>query len=182
MANVLPEQLKKNNQKEYLFRFIIITEVLLSSVFVFSTILVLPSYRASLVEEKNKNTQITQIREYNVTRREDFREEAINKTRASLDVLSRRPRGVVTSDIVENILRVVDDTGGIVFNGVFYEDTQKNGSIRKIIISGVSDTRAKLLLFTKNLENTEKFNDVILPVSNLTEGKDLTFSVVANIK
>lgn len=182
MANVLPHDLKRQNHKEYHIRFLIMIEVLVSVVFVFSTMLVIPSYIVSTLEEENKAEQMRSINEYNAKKVSDSREDILESTKASLDVLSESRERTKMTPIIDRLLSVMKTTGGIEFSGIRIESASENIQSTSVVFSGVASTRDKLLMFTNELNNTEGFKGAVLPVSNLKEYADLPFSVSFNVE
>lgn len=51
----------------------------------------------------------------------------------------------------------------------------------KILISGLAKTRVKLLEFKDNLENSDLFSEVVVPLENILKKENIDFSIKANI-
>ncbi len=67
----------------------------------------------------------------------------------------------------------------IVINNFVY--TSKDESSASIILEGISGNREALTTFVKNLQSTELFKSVDLPISNFTKDKNLNFSISITI-
>ncbi len=52
----------------------------------------------------------------------------------------------------------------------------------KILISGFSKSRARLLEFKNNLENSPLFSEITVPLENLLKKENLNFDIKANLK
>jgi len=181
MANLLTDDLKKQNKKEYRFRFFTMVMFLSSIVLFFGLVLSIPSYIVSLTKEKEKQSEIEDKRTKPLAEEGDIKEDALATTKEAMIVFSQEDNFISMTDLINTIIEISDNVGGIDFSGVSYVLGDEKQKESKILISGVSDTRDKLLSFTNALRSSDLFTSVELPVSNLKENINLSFSINATI-
>jgi len=176
MINLLPNEDKITNKKDYLSRLFMVSGILLFVVITIAFVLFLPVFLSLFFEEKDLSGQLKVIKQG------DTSVEA-EKIYADLDVLNTRlslyeknnneVRQV--SVLIEKIIAL--KTSGIRISYLKYEK-DSNG---KIVIIGKSDNRADFVDFKKKLEDDELFGAVSSPLSNLLKETDISFTMTIEL-
>ncbi|PIP86941.1 hypothetical protein COW81_02830 [Candidatus Campbellbacteria bacterium CG22_combo_CG10-13_8_21_14_all_36_13] len=154
---------------------------LLSIILFFGLVLSIPSYLVSLTKEKEKQSQVEQKRAQTTTEQDETKVEILNKTKEAIILFKKEKDPVSMTNLINTVIEIADNLGGIDFNGLSYVLGDEKQKESKVLISGVSETRDKLLSFTNALRVSGMFKAVELPVSNLKENIDLSFSINATI-
>ena len=78
------------------------------------------------------------------------------------------------SDLMEKLT-------GAANNGIKFSEIRIDAVGKKMSFGGTADTRDSLLTLKKNLEETETFSDVDLPLSNILQKDNVEFEISANL-
>lgn len=74
-----------------------------------------------------------------------------------------------------NLYQILDTISRDLLIEVRIDSIEINGNSNKIIVSGYSPTRDKLLAIKNKLEISPKYKDIDFPISNLANPKDIDF-------
>ncbi len=177
MFNLLPEALKIEIKKEYFIRKVLLSLVfvifiqIIFFVFIFPTLLISKSRSSEIAlrsEEMNRHLSILNI----ASTTSDIK--SLNAKLSAMDSALKYPALV---PFLNSILG--QKSKSIVINNFVY--TSKDESSASIILEGISGNREALTTFVKNLQSTELFKSVDLPISNFTKDKNLNFSISITI-
>ncbi len=174
MANLLPTNTKKTIRKEYRFRFLIVSSVMLAALIGSALLLLLPGYTLSslrgdiasdqLAFEKNKSTSLKEEEENN---------RIILGVNSKLRLLSvQKDGGPSAYDTLNRIIEIKNSD--IKISSFFFG---KNADNTSLSLSGVAATRSTLLDFINTLKAEKDFISVDLPISNFVEQRDIDFSI-----
>jgi len=182
MSNVLPREIKKQNQREYALRFWSLVFLTISMLLVFAGILLIPSYLISVTEEESKIEQIKLVRSYNASKASDVNEQTIDLVKNQLALFDIKRDEIELESVLGEILNAHDSVGGISLTEVLYETNFDSiESPNRLSLRGVAHTREDLLDFSQNLEKQDLFGNVDLPVSSLRNERDLNFSLIVEV-
>ncbi len=169
MTNLLPYKNMRSIQMEYWCRVGIVVGISFTIVLCIGIILLVPSYLSSkehlrLVTEQ----EATIVAEISATDDAELQKllDKIEDQMAS--VMSHRPtlfRGI--SDVLREIPRGIQITD-------FVMTTEKSREVR---LYGIADRRDTLIRFRENLEASQKFADIVLPLSDLAASEDISFDI-----
>jgi hypothetical protein len=174
MINLLPPEEKKIIGKEYKHRVFVTYLIFLTAGLIVSLILLLPSYfvmnvvvneledEAAFLENSNESTEMEKINAELRLTKERLRAVTINSKRVEF------------YEIIEKIS--IHKPRAVTLNNFSYTKGI-DGKESKLLLGGNASTRDSLLLFTKDIENDELFDEVVLPVSSLAKEKDIDFSL-----
>lgn len=174
MINLLPLENQRLLRAIYRKRFINITLVVLSFLFISSTIMLVPSY----VIYKAKGAEA-------LSRLGEFSEEDRQKTEEGLATIAKFKQnlgqifpatvaGVTLSERLNLVLSVREE--GLNITEISITD-KKNFSLR-----GVAETRQDIISFVDALESIPDVTEVNSPISNLIAERDGTFVISFSFK
>ncbi len=177
MINLIPKEEKTHITEEYRRRLLVIFLLLLLCSSTAALFLSLPTY--VLLEAKHKTVleSLEIAKRLSLERRDVETETAVRNLndRISVVLSSLQKRSVV--DIVSVV--VSKKIEGIHIQRISYDERQNNGII---LVSGVASNRERALSFVKELESSQIFSKVDLPVGSLVKERDLSFLISATLK
>lgn len=174
MINLLPQEKKKELRKNYRFRLVIVGSLLFSAVVV-SLCVVLGSFYLLMRIEKNDMSQALEAVKADEALIID--KGIIRQTGDKLTILLLSSENVLATEAINSILDNKDDD--IKINEISYSTSD---TVAKIKLRGVAGTREKLLEFTRELEDVDKFSEIQSPISDLSKSTDITFSIDIDTK
>jgi hypothetical protein len=166
MTNFLPQIYAKQAASDYRSRLFFVAFSLASVAFLVAIALALPSYlllrvRAAAISPTDAQAAAS------AQGIEDSVRAATAKA-AAVGAVAREER---MASVIERVIS--RRTAGIVISGLSF----RRGDSGAISLSGVAATREGLVSFVKSLEAEPAFSNVVLPVSALAKGKDISFSI-----
>jgi len=179
VINVLPIEEKIKIKNEYWKRFSIVVLLTLSIVFIFSTLLLLPSY---LYSSTKQSLYENKLEEFN-TNNKDFNSNSldtiINEINKKLDLVSTfKPGNSIYENIIGSILKDIPD--GITYNQIIYG--QKKDKTLSLEIHGVAIDRTSLRNFKAFIDKNPNFTSSNLPMSNFLDKSNLNFTIYIIVK
>lgn len=176
MINLIPTVAKKRISFEYWTRVISVCLLILTGVIVTGTLLLLPVYvrinSQIMVYADSAETATEKVSKY------DISSSALIKTsqqaRQLLDL-----RGNQNFTDVATILTALTNNEVTIDS---FEFRRGEKGLSPINISGKAATRQSLADFRKRLIEHESIASAFLPISNLTQDKDITFNVTVTMK
>lgn len=180
MANLLPENKKKEIRREFFVRALVLFLTLIFLSICISIGLMFPSY--ALLDIKQKEAEVQTI-VFEKTINFDDNNAAINilkRENLKLNALQTKDE-INFTDLVDLIVGKQPSTIRI---NTFYYDSLVNDDKKniQITIRGVADRRSDLINFVDILEKEDVFDQVDFPVSDLTKGKGIDFSLIILVK
>ncbi len=176
LVNLLPLNFQKTLKKILFLRFANLFVISLSASFLLGTILLIPTYiigNERLLDLESKislqdKTQLNQQESIVLTDTEDI-----------VSKLKIFPDGDIQNNsfVSEVIIPITEKSKNTVnINSILYEYRTNKEDIN-IKISGKASTRNILATFEQNLNKSELFKKVNLPISNFVKGKDIDFTI-----
>jgi hypothetical protein len=80
-----------------------------------------------------------------------------------------------TQDKQSNLYQILDNISQKLLQGVEIYNLEINRESSRVMVSGFSPTRDKLLRIKQILETTSEYENIDFPLSNLTDPKDIKF-------
>lgn len=173
MINLIPNEEKKKKLKDFYFRlFVVFIVMLAASIFVAAVALV-PAYLLSRVKESSVEAKIALQSSEPMP---DFDKETlaeVNDLDAKLSLIEKTGsnRYLVSEEVISEIVK--NKMPDIKLTEIIYSDDPTTGKV--IEIRGTAESRERLLLFKRTLEENKKFKTVDLPISNFVKGEDISF-------
>jgi hypothetical protein len=174
MINLIPNEEKKKIRRDFHFRFITVSFIMISICILVAVISILPSYfisnlRKNLANSKleaQKNEQIPPLDQKAMNEIDELRKKIILIENSGKNQFS------VTEEIFKRIIS--KKMSDININQIHYEvdPISKN---KKMSINGIAPSRERLLLFRQTLEEDPYFTQVDLPISNFIKGSNIRF-------
>lgn len=171
MINLIPPDSKKVIKREYLLRTATVWMALFSIVGIITVILLVPTY---VLLSKSLEAVAIETREGD----EDFDSDAYQALRAEFKKthqIAQRLAITATTTPASEILADIQavQTNDIMMTGFVYEND--GAVIKKVEVRGIASTRAALAAFSATLEQNPRFARADVPVSSLTNDRDLPF-------
>ncbi|MFA6296942.1 MAG: PilN domain-containing protein [Candidatus Paceibacterota bacterium] len=176
MLNLLPTEQKKKITQEYRLKVLWLSLFVLSCLFVFALIGILPSY----LNEKIKVNAITQEK----VLREQEQNNPVNvalikkaETNRSLAVFLDGQIGKIGSSTASLAIKEVlnKKTNAIKINSFSFKE-------KILIISGVASNRTELTSFLQSLKDDSYFKSASLPLSDIVKSIDNNFTIELILK
>jgi hypothetical protein len=174
MFNLLPEQQKKNLDKEYRLRKYYIIGCFAASTMLAALIFLLPSYISAKIALNAATTEQSDLQK-TVGAQADVSVSALHELKTETDALA-----TATSTPLSSLIRsvIADATANVHIKEMVYE-AQPSPSI---VLSGVAGTRDELLAFSNSLNKDTAFSSANLPVDDLAADKNSSFSITLMLK
>jgi|GEM_PF-1947459 len=178
MANLLPVQEKKQLNKEYRIRLLIVYVVAVGILIAIAIVLLVPTYVFSL----ERNTSAT--KHLDIARASA---KSPNENRDPVDIAQEVHDHITLLDLDASkqvsprtlFGRVVSyKPSTLTISSLLYNSDSQG---IQVTIEGVSSDRIGLDTFVKALKSESSFQSVELPISNLVSGTDITFSILVTL-
>ena len=175
MTNLLPFEEKKAVRGIYTMRRFIVALSLVVTAIIVGAIFLLPSFFIIAVKEERLSAELAGMKKAGVPDTNKHIEQAVTETNKTMDIL-KLSDGSALSEALLSVFSKSDSD--ISFTGFFYTKDASGTSPRKqVVIRGKATTRNALIAFVDRLKSERVFASVDLPVSDLAQAKDLTFSI-----
>lgn len=176
MINLLPPVEKEKLSKEYRYRKIVVYAILFSVIFVIGIILMLPSYfLADARERVAEEERAILINSDENTERAEAQAKLL-EVKEQLIALNREKVRTPLSTIISEIALYSESVSLHSFSYVRGNE-DADSSLR---VEGNAQTREGLLLFQKRLEEDDRIDKAVLPVSSLAKDEDIDFTIQIN--
>lgn len=173
-TNLLPEAEQKIIARNHARRIVRFFGVALSAILALGAFLLVPSYFQLLSQERSFADAAA--REEEGQKKLGVRDSLIAARATAASVSAARTFFTATtpvSPVVGNFLR---QRGGIVVGAL----SLKNDGI--LVMSGLARTRRDLLAFEEELRNSNQFQQIRIPPSDIIQDQDIHFSLEARLK
>ena len=173
MANLLTPEQKKYNKREQTLRLVIVGlgfacgAIILGGIFLVPSYILAESKKAALEEQVNLITEFVERRKVSTAQTEG------HITRTELEILQDTFGKGNVLDALSMVLGTKDST--VFVTSISYVRNTENG--HSVQIEGIARGRETLLAFKKRLEREAGITNVELPVANLIENTNPTFSI-----
>ncbi len=172
MVNLIPTNAQKQIKREYRLRVVTVWAVLLASSFVVIAALTVPLYvlvdsqlEASGLEYEQASLDATAMNEA---------KEKLVHANETAKLLAQKKTAVPFSNVFDALESLTDSAVSI--TSVAYTPDVKEGT-PQVVIQGVASSRASLADFQTRLESHALFENIVLPLSNLVQDRDITFEI-----
>lgn len=180
MINLLPQEDQNKIRQEHIRRLAATAGFILAFIISVSIILLAPAYIFLFFEGQSLKHRLQNFEKS--VEKEKIKEQeslltALNDKVKILSASARKRR--VLSDILKE--KILDQkTAALKFDAFLYEE-EKDKNPERIYLQGRADSRDDFLAFLENLERDPSFNQVISPINNLFQEKDLDFSIIIEL-
>ena len=177
MANLLPEEKRKQIERERWVHMITIGVIFFLVTTVLALVALIPSLFLSRSKGEDTQREVGLIQAFVKLQEESGTAQTVRDTQIRLLLLGEELEELSLIGVVENLVDSVNSRVGI--DAIrFSRTSNQEGSL---ILEGFALTREDLLAFAKELENVPLFTDVNLPVSNLARGSDIDFIITVTV-
>jgi hypothetical protein len=171
MINLIPPGSKKTIKREYLLRTATVWMVLFSIVGIITIVLLVPTY---VLLSKSLDVAAVETNAAN----DDFDARAYEELRSEFKkthLIAQRLAAASTSTLPSTVFADIQavQTNDIMMTGFTYE--ADGTAVKKVEVRGIASTRAALAAFSSTLEQNPRFARAEVPVSSLTNDRDLPF-------
>ncbi len=179
IINILPTKEKKALCKDYWMRFSTIFFNLVTLVGLLAIFLLVPSYFLSKLQENITNEKIEIFNKENVGLVENDTDKLIPNINSKIVILNKTKNNLqFGKNILDEVLSARNK--GIIFSQILYiKGTEGKPTIE---VNGVAKSRDDLRNFKTALDNTSKYEEVDLPISNFIGKNDLDFNILMKLK
>jgi hypothetical protein len=172
MANLIPPQAHTQVKNEYRLRVLTVWMVLLGCACLIVAVLNAPLY---VLIRGQLDAYLTEYAQANVES-ESFKESELAVTRAN--TIGILLSGTKKQEILSGVIAEIEAQSGegISLTEISLSRTEE-GTLTPILIKGIAKSRLSLTTFQKNLEEHPLFKKANLPLSNLAQDRDISFSI-----
>lgn len=170
MINLLPPQGKKKVSFEYHLRVASAYLMLIGSIVIVVGVLFLPSFFLIVFQKSAYMSQLDSS--VDTTRLEDIEKEFKISNDIS-DLLLDTKRYIPTGSVIDVVWELAAE-GVVIIN---LQIVKKEGAISAVNMRGVAINRDVLIQFRDSLKEHEYFEEVNLPISDLTKNENINFSI-----
>lgn len=174
MLKLLLKKEKDEIKKEYVFRFLIILFLGLSSIMFLFLISLTPSYVVLKIEEKNLNNELNLAQDSELNSDRKRLKDKLVSLQKTLNIVDT-PKSKISyyiQKITEKQLRDIS-ISGISF--------LKQTDVDSIVLDGNANSRASLASFITALESVPEFESVNLPFSSFARDAEIPFTITINL-
>ncbi|MFA6585999.1 MAG: hypothetical protein WCS86_02450 [Candidatus Paceibacterota bacterium] len=175
MINLIPNEEKKEMSRDFYLRLITVSFSMIGISFFIASILILPSYFLSSVEENAINAKLELQKNEPIPVPDQGTLITINDLKGKLGLIEniQKSKIIFSQRIINEI--ILKKIPSIKITNISYQNNLPTNE--KINISGRAPNREVLLSFRRALENNIAFSKVDLPISNFVKGSDIRFSL-----
>lgn len=173
MFNLLPKKQKKDINSEYRVRWF--SAVFIAVFFLQLTALatLFPSYVFSVLNHRELSSSLESLKVTEAFLSGEELNERIQNINQKTEILVSQSSEFFIREIVESLLE--QENENIRIRRILF-DSGSEGEF-KIALSGEAETREALVSFAERLESKERFQAVEVPVSDLAQRFNITFSL-----
>lgn len=173
MINFLPPEAKSAVKREYVVRTISVWALLLAIVALVGAVLLLPTYVLLTREFDALAIEVVRTENDASTQAYEAAHTALEKAYTLALQLGVVFRGPTASEVLREVQKV--QLSPITISGFSYEHT--GTKVEKVEIRGIAATREALAEFSAALERNPLFARAVVPVSDLAEDHNLSFTL-----
>jgi hypothetical protein len=176
MFKLLTDETKEKVRHEYVRRRTVVMLSAFIVVLIVGIIGLMPSYLLSNIRQNEVVEQTRILSDTGQTGDESSLQTWLDETNHKLEVLSPTLDSDRPSIFIDQLLEVKN--AGIRITGFSWTKLEEKITLT---ISGVAQDRVTLISFQDNLNASGHFSEVILPLSNLAQDKDLDFQITFSL-
>ena len=182
MANVLPRHDRETLRKNYRLRLLTTTALVLTGAMVVGIVSLIPAY-LSAQEEAEQAQRYKDIQsETRTVSKDDDALIAARYVRSQIEQAQNAQTSIITDALVLTLRDWEVHANDIIISGISFRYTDEKAPRPELRLSGRARSRATLNAFVQTLKQDPAFLSVTLPVSDLAESDESTFSVVIILK
>jgi hypothetical protein len=175
MINILPENEKKNIDREYQFRKIAVILFAVLGLIIIAIVALLPSYILAIYKSK---TAMLPIGVQDAVEKQVQFKRQLDDAKVLIRVLKPETNSQVPSEVIQLLAK--HKTESITINDISIE--KKKGAELGVIVKGVAQTRDSLSRFTDALMKETTIAKVDVPVSNFAKDSNIAYSFTITTK
>lgn len=177
LTNLLPPEREKILSRDYVFRIVVITAVLVTALTGAAAVLLVPTYTLLNINADDKRIRLTAMESKLSSVDESTlsaRLAILSNNTAALTALSNAPHA---STVIRNVLAI--SRPGIVLSSFSYAPSAGNSGT--LVISGSSGTRDALRSYQLALQGAPFARSATLPVSAYADDTDIAFTITVTL-
>ena len=173
MINLIPNEEKKKMAKDFYFRLAVVFFVMFTVSFLIASIAILPAYFLSLVKINEATAKLETQKKEPVLKPDQATLATIKGLSSELNLVESAKKNlyIISQKVIDEI--ILKKMPDIKINQIVYKNDPFNG--KTINIRGTAQSRERLLLFRRALEDDVVFKKVDLPISNFIKGSNIQF-------
>lgn len=178
MINLLSPQYKIEATREYYMRLGIVSVIFVIFLVVIAGVLLVPSYASVLVDERVKKEELVHLT--------GTRDPELEKISKSIQLINKNlssfsepyTQASFSLGVLDPVLKT--NRQGISIFEISY--AANDPALRTLSLRGGASSRENLLTFISELEKTNLFEKIDVPISNLLRDDNVTFDLVLKLK
>lgn len=176
MINLLPTEEKKKIRRDYALRLLTMVLIAVSAVAIIGIVSLFPSFFIADFAKRAAVERVDLITKENGGGDKENITVVLRDAQQKLEILSPESEKVSVRTVFDTAID--HKSNAVTLTGLVYQqETDESGETLKLIINGVADRREDLLAFSQKLEQDEMFDEVELPVSNLAQDRNISFTL-----
>ncbi len=174
---LLPEEQKKI-KREYTLRLVVVSLSLLALLFLLVSFLLLPSYFLSRTKQVSVGEREVLLKKSDVSETARKAKAELEISRDEMKLLSGGFQSASSTLFASEALRaLISKEGAGITIQTFSFIKKADAPQGKLVITGLSKTRADLVAFLQRIKKDSVFTTVDFPVSNLAKDTDINFTL-----
>ncbi|MBU1179039.1 PilN domain-containing protein [Patescibacteria group bacterium] len=181
MINLLPLKNKKERNREFLRRLIVVLGLGFFFLALVEIVLLLALSSLADYYSGNINEQLLFVKKFAETKSLAKTETEIQNLNDLMAVFQENEKKIylVSGGILE-VLKVLPP-GQVKINSFLFDALEGKKTSLKLSLEGRADTRKGLMDFVEDLKSEKYFKDIKLPISSLLTEKDVNFSLMLEL-
>lgn len=173
MINLIPNKEKKKKVKDFYFRLLVMFFAVLGFSILIASVSILPAYFLSLAKKNLVNAKLEIQKNEPVPPPSQETLDTIKNLNNKLSLVEKNKsnRYIISQKIINEIM--LEKMPDIKITRINYQNDTIKG--KTISLNGTAESRERLLLFRKALEDNVLFKKVDLPISNFVKGSNIRF-------
>ena len=176
MINLLPQKIKKEIYREYLFRLGVLSLFLFAFFVVVGAIFLSPSLFLVEIKEREAMKQSEIVEKTALLYKNTSDVAAVSSVNKKIAIFSRGEAEGALPGVFRAVLEAKPEN--ISITKISFEKSVDNKVVvKKVLVSGVSLKRDTLVSFLDTLKEDKRFSDATIPTTQLTKSTDISFTI-----
>ena len=175
MSNLLLKKEKKKILHEFILRFFIVVFIFFLVSIGVAIATLIPAYSLTFSKEVSISDEVNIFEQVKKVKKQDSLADILDRENLKISFL-KKEKNIYISDFISEVINTKPK--GITIKGFFYETSGVNNYL---VVKGKAKNRNILISFVENLEKKDIFSKVEFPVSDLTKGEGVVFSIKINL-
>ncbi|MES2315198.1 MAG: hypothetical protein V4486_00470 [Patescibacteria group bacterium] len=175
MINLIPNEEKKSKVKDFYFRLLVTSFMVVAVSMLVASAAILPAFFFSLVKKNLTDSKLAAQKSEPLPALDQKTLDEVKDLNTKLNLVEKTQKNKysISQKIINEI--VAEKMSDIKITQILYQSDPAKG--KTVTIGGTASSRERLLLFKQTLADNVAFKKVDLPISNFVKGSDIKFSI-----